>query len=455
MVAVGIDLGTTNIGLIAIDLEECIVVESFSAPNARVPSDNGYAYLQDPVRIGDTVEELFERLPMKAASIGITGQVHGILYTDPGGKALSLLYTWLDCRGVEIIDGEIPRDRLLAQCGETLPSGYGLLTHYANRMLRAVPKGAARITGICEYVTGRLLGRPIEKTDPSCLSTFGAWDPAAAVHDSKLMAEILPPGSPAFFSAADPFEAAGITSAGIPISYPIGDNQAGFFGLVTDMMTECLVSLGTSGQFTVFSPSARRIPSMELRPFFGIGFLQVGATLCAGKAYEVLERFFLSFLKAAGLPGIEDDFVYSLMESAAAEAVNETPLTVATTLNGNRTEASLRGAITGIGLDNLSAGNLVRGTIDGIVRELRDFRSELDDEFRSIDKVIATGTVVRKNPLFVESLKRQFCLDIVVADVDDAAAVGATLVGAISAGIIDLDGRIPIIEKILKNNERL
>ena len=74
MVAVGIDIGTTNIGLIAIDLVEGIVVERFSAPNARVPSDNGYAYLQDPVRIGDTVEELFEHLAMNAASIGITGR---------------------------------------------------------------------------------------------------------------------------------------------------------------------------------------------------------------------------------------------------------------------------------------------------------------------------------------------------------------------------------------------
>lgn len=102
MVAVGIDIGTSNIGLTAIDLEDGIIRERFSVPNVRVQSPYNYAYLQDPVGISDTVEEFLKRLSIKPVSIGVTGQVHGILYTDHSGKALSELYTWLDQRGASL-----------------------------------------------------------------------------------------------------------------------------------------------------------------------------------------------------------------------------------------------------------------------------------------------------------------------------------------------------------------
>jgi sedoheptulokinase len=297
-------------------------------------------------------------------------------------------------------------------------------------------------------VTGRLLKKTLKKTDQSCLSAFGAWDTVAEVHHAKLLAEILPPGSPTFLSAADAFEQAGKTDRGIPVSYPVGDNQSGFFGVVSDMETECLVSIGTSGQFTLFSPRAYSIPSMELRPFLGLGYLQVGATLCAGKSYENLKKFLLSVLQYAGLYEKDDNFVYAMMKTAA-ESGDETPLTINTTLKGTRSDAALRGSITGIGLDNFSLGNLVRGTIGGIVSELSQFSRDLGTEFHSIKKIIVTGNVVKENPLFVHILERQFNLDVVVADAD--ASIGAALIGAISAGIIEADERVPLIKKIRTN----
>ena len=449
MKAVGIDIGTTNIGLVAVALDTAQVVERLSSPNRRIPSQDGFSYLQDPKTIAATAEELLSRLPMSASSIGVNGQVHGILYLDKRGKVLSPLYTWLDRRGTEQINGEVPRERLLARCGRILPNGYGLLTHYANRIMDLVPDGAARITGICEYVTERILGGPLDKTDESCLAPFGGWDHLSGKHDPVLLAEILPAGSPAFLAAAEPLSSAGRNSAGIPVAYPVGDNQASFFALVIDPETACLVSIGTSGQLTLFSRSSRRIPSMELRPYFGLGSLQVNATLCAGKAYEVLERFCQSILTRGDIKDADETFVYSLMEAAAREPGCGEALRVETSFNGNRADPSIRGSITGIGLDNLSLGSLVRGTIDGIVRELKDCRVDLGEEFRSISTRIATGNAVRKNPLLVESLQRQFGLDTMAPDIDNAAAVGSALVGAVAAGTITLEERVPLLKRLL------
>ncbi len=449
MLAVGIDIGTTSIGLTAIDLDDGIIRERFSAPNVRVDSPHNYAYLQDPEDIGLKVDHFLSRIPTKPISIGITGQVHGILYTDLNGNALSKLYTWLDQRGVASFGSSTPQNDLLKKCGETLPAGYGLLSHYANRKLGLVPKETTHIMGICEYITGRLLKHAIENTDQSCLSSFGGWDPVSKVHHSGLLSEILPPGSPEFLSSADAFELAGITDSGIFVSYPVGDNQSGFFGTVSNFETECLVSIGTSGQLSIFSPKPISIPSMELRPFLGLGFLEVGATLSAGKSYEALEKFILSILKSGGMNNIDDNFVYNIMKTAA-ETGEETPLKITTTLKGTRKDANLRGSITGIDLDNLNLGNLVRGTMVGIVDELSQFRKDLGHGFSSLSKLNVTGEVVRKNPLFISYLERQFDMEVNISNAD--ASIGAAIIGAISAGIISADDRKPLIKKIAAKN---
>ena len=57
---------------------------------APYPASNGVALLME-MGTGKTI-----------TSIGITGQMHGILYVDESGRGLSPLYTWQDriCAGV-------------------------------------------------------------------------------------------------------------------------------------------------------------------------------------------------------------------------------------------------------------------------------------------------------------------------------------------------------------------
>ena len=44
------------------------------------------------------LDQLLERYP-QTASIGLTGQMHGIVYLDREGRCISPLYTWQDGRG--------------------------------------------------------------------------------------------------------------------------------------------------------------------------------------------------------------------------------------------------------------------------------------------------------------------------------------------------------------------
>lgn len=443
---VGIDIGTTNITITALDLAARRVPSSRSLPNRRIFNDEPYAYIQDPHAIEESVRTLLGDLSDPIAAVCVTGQVHGIVYYDREGMACSPLYTWLDQRAMEVFDNMSSQQALYEQTGHLLPSGYGLLAHYANRRLNKVAQQAVGFCGIIEYITARLTGKLPTLADPSCLGTYGGFDPVRSLFDRSVLTEVFGTSSYTFLEPAAPFSIAGHTPDGIAVIHGVGDNQAGFFGMVSSWQESALISIGTSGQISLFSERGDCPPTMELRPFVGQGYLHVGATLTAGKAYETLQRLFASTIRAAGSE-ISDEAVFEMMKKEAIDRGLST-LVVDPRLTGSRSDAAVRGSITNIGLDNLDIGSLVLGTIDGIVAELKAFALDAPTLLSSTRSVVATGSAIRKNPLFRASLARQFSLPVTVAEVDDGAGFGAALIAAIAVGALDLDGRKDLVRRL-------
>jgi sedoheptulokinase len=448
-----------------LDLENPGIVEHRSAPNRRLPSDDPLAYFQDPPGIVRAVLEMLGSVSRPMASIGVTGQVHGILYTGTGGEACSPLYTWLDRHGTEAWEGSSIQDYLAEKTGRRLPVGYGLLTHFANRLCKRVPGDARRIAGINEFVAGALCGFPLEMADSSDLACFGAWDPVTEQGDPQVLETIFggPGENPLIFPRlAEPFSLAGVFRGPggreIPVACPVGDNQAGFFGLVSRPADTSLISIGTSGQISVYSRSADCPAGMELRPYLGRGYLHVGATLCAGKAYEVLARLFAELIglykgngpEAAPVPGEE---IFSLMKKAALERAGDSnSLIIDTAFNGSRSDPARRGSVANIGMDNFTVGNLVQGTVEGVVRELAEFRQELGAVFAPVKSLVVSGSAVRKNELFRTALDRQFALPVRIPPFNGGAAVGAALIGAQAAGILRPEHVEPYIDALWEGN---
>ena len=101
MKTLGIDIGTTTISAAVLEDGQFLASET-RANGAFIPSALTCAREQDVEKITQTalaiVQMLFERYP-DIHSIGVTGQMHGILYVDADGNAVSPLYTWQDARG--------------------------------------------------------------------------------------------------------------------------------------------------------------------------------------------------------------------------------------------------------------------------------------------------------------------------------------------------------------------
>lgn len=97
----GIDIGTSSICLLAAR-ESGEVLAVLSHPNDAALPPPGHTS-QDPERIWQIVEELAcqlkGRLLEPVEAVGISCQMHGILYLDRQGRPVSPLYTWQDPRG--------------------------------------------------------------------------------------------------------------------------------------------------------------------------------------------------------------------------------------------------------------------------------------------------------------------------------------------------------------------
>ncbi len=427
----GIDIGTTHISAMVMDVAGKRLISSESFDNRRIESSHPLMYEQDPVAIEQTVRHIIDTLPRPIDSITLTGQVHGITYYDAHNMAVSGHATWLDRRSEILHRGRMIEDLFRQEYGTRLAAGYGFLTHYANTLLSLVPDSAVGFCGILEYITGRLVGKPLTASEASCLSPMGLFDPVSKRFDDRIVGALLTDSMATVREPSQPFAVAGTTEEGIPVLYPVGDNQAGFFGLVKETMGSAMVSIGTSGQLSYRSDSTEVREGMELRNLLDAGYIHVGATLTSGKAYENLKNFFESVY--TGLTGetLAPEQVFDMMKKAADEDRSEEQIVCRPLFAGTRVDSSVKGSYANITLNNFTMGQMVNATVDGIIQELRDFISG-----ESISELVATGSAVRKNHLFRRSMERLFATDVYVSEIDDGAAFGAALIGAIATGAV-------------------
>ncbi|MFW6181768.1 MAG: FGGY family carbohydrate kinase, partial [Spirochaetota bacterium] len=179
----GLDLGTTSLCGMLLDPAGGRIAACRTEPNrAALPAERSWENLQDPDRLCAQAErilsELLRRAPRGAVrGIGITGQMHGVLYLDRGGRAASPLFTWLDARsGLPLSGGRSSSRELELLTGHPVPPGFGLATHFHNLTRGLVPEGAAGLCTVMDYLALRLTGGNRSCTDPTNGAGLGVFD---------------------------------------------------------------------------------------------------------------------------------------------------------------------------------------------------------------------------------------------------------------------------------------
>lgn len=426
MKTLGLDIGTTTVS--AVVLEDGKVVESVTEKNGYfIPSAHAWEKAQDIARIEETALGAVDALLSRHADvsrIGVTGQMHGILYLDACGKPLSPLYTWQDGRGdLPYTEGQTYAAYLSAVTGYALATGYGAVTHFYNLKNGLVPKDAAVFTTVHDYIAMRLARRTQPVCDPTDAASLGLFDVARGAFDHAAIRALGMDDT--LFPTVAPAAMIGKHESGAEVFVAIGDNQASFLGALGGEREGMLLNIGTGSQFSAYSPTYIACETLETRPFPGGGYLLVGASLCGGRAYALLADFFRMAGEMLGAPSAN---VYAAMD---AEAAKKTPLTDVPTVtplfSGTRRDPSLRASITGLSTENLTPRHLIVGTMEGMAQELYGMYQSYLAAGGTPLPLYGSGNGLRKNAYLQKCFARLFGKAPVICTAPEEAATGAAL----------------------------
>ena len=427
MKLMGIDIGTTTVSVVMVDAETGNLLARETVEHGSFLPGRPEQKIQDPERIYEIVLELLAKMQKENGlpdGIGFTGQMHGMLYVDASGRAMSPLYTWQDR------SGEIPLDdgrtcvEILQGVGAAA-SGYGVVTHFYLQKEGKIPKDAVKMTTISDYIAMRLCGNTVPVIGLDMAASWGCFD----LEKQEFLYEALEKAGVDISYLPEVKKGhclIGKTGDGVPVMGSIGDNQASLFGSVRDLQNTVLLNVGTGSQISFVTEDFVKCGgSVELRPCTESSYILVGASLCGGRAYAMLEQF---YREAAGT----EERMYSRMQEQAEDFIEkygkEAAWKVDTAFSGTRSDPLRRGMITEIGVENFHPGALTVGVISGILGELHgQYEQMCQLTGKKATCLVGSGNGIRRNPLMRKLAEEMFGMPMDVPAYEEEAAYGAAL----------------------------
>lgn len=446
MRAMGIDIGTTTVSVILLDSESGELLGSRTISHkAFIEGKLPVNRVQDAEKLYSLTENAARELSTefgKPDSIGLTGQMHGVLYVNKEGKAVTPLYTWQDGSGNEKYDETSTYAQVLREKVGTAATGYGMTTHFYLSHNHEIPEDAVKMTTISDYVAMRLCDRKTPVLARDMAASWGCFD----TEKNQFLTEKLEAAGvrtdciPEVMKGHDIIGKAVVKDLeDVPVMASLGDNQASFVGSVQSLKDTVLVNIGTGSQVSFGTGEFYQTEgSIELRPCTDDSYILAGSGLCGGRAYAMLEQFYQQVLSAAG--HTEEVALYGIMEKQAREFLDQNGADAAwkirTTFSGTRTNPEERGSIANIGVQNFTPGAMTAGMIAGVLEELHEMYQEMCRMTGSrANRLVGSGNGIRRNPLMQEMAEKLFGMQLNIPKCQEEAAYGAALHSLVSAGL--------------------
>jgi xylulokinase len=428
---IGIDVGTSGVKGVAIDDSGGVLALAEEGYPLSTPQP-GWAE-QDPVDWVRATMAVIERLRSAtgaaAAGIGLSGQMHGLVALDDGGRVLRPAILWNDQRtGAECaeIEATIGLERLITLTGNRALPGFTApkllwLRHHEPDVYARI----ARIALPKDFVRLQLTGE--HATDVSDASGTLLLDVAARRWSEDVLGalELDPTWLP---RALESPEVSGATAAGVPVAAGGGDQACGALGVGVDGPGPVSVVLGTSGVVFAALDAFAADPQARVHAFCHAvpgAWHAMGVMLSAAGS--------LRWLRDTIAPGVAYD---ELLSAAAAWPPGTEGLLFAPYLVGERTphaDPDARGAFTGLSIRH-DRGALVRAVLEGVAFGLRD----------SLDLIAGLGGRPELGRVSGGGVRSEEWLRIVASvlelplqrvAVDEGAAFGAAILSGVAAGV--------------------
>jgi len=366
-VALGLDLGTSGVRILAVTTEGTTVAEINRSYPLLTPQP-GWTE-QDPsdwkqeslLGLKDMVAKLGDGYSIVA--LGLSGQMHGMVPLDANGEVIRHALLWNDQRtgdAVKTMEAKVPREQFIQSTGNPAITGF-----HAPKIVwlqKAEPENFDKLRhsllpkDYLGYVlTGEMVAEPSDASGSNCF-VIASHEQTGTLTAEMAKATDLPEG--------------------LPVIAGGGDNAAAAIGLGLSSSDTTLgtLSLGTSG--VIFAPLKEAKPDPEGRVHLFChadgGYNLLGVTLSAAGSFQWYHDTFAENHSFNYLTGL-----------ASTSEIGSNGVCFKPYLSGERTphmNPDLRGSWTGLSLATNQA-DIVRSVLEGVAFSMAD---ALDDVFRKI-----------------------------------------------------------------------
>lgn len=396
-------------------------------------------------------------------SVGLSGQMHGLVLLDKAGKPLRAAIVALDQRSgrqVAEMEEQLTRQELGAIFHNRPVTGFAfpsLLWVRDNEP--EVLRQAFRVLQPKDYIRYRLTGSmESDYTDASASLAFdlGKNDWAWEVFERfRIPPDIFPRcGESSAVAGALSELCARETGlpAGIPVVYGCGDQQAQSIGNGVIREGIFVANIGTSGQISTYRQRDAYDPELRTHTFchaFNHAYTVFGAALCSGMSLNWLKNKVLHLSDYAQLDALASRV------PPGSEGVVYLPY-----LSGERTphmDHNACGQFYGLRLGHDRA-HFIRSVMEGVVYSLKNSLDILGGMGLAPELLIASGGGAR-SPLWLQMQADIFEREIAVCDVNEQACLGAAILAGVGAGVFssvpDACGRlVRMKERIYRPDEK-
>lgn len=434
----GIDCGTQGTKVLIFDSASGKVTGVGHAPHKIITGENGRRE-QDPQWWVDAMITAAGKAmaasgakPDSIRAIGCSGQQHGLVMLDGGGRVLRAAKLWNDMETADanraIIDAAGGSEAVARRLGTSLPVGY--TASKVRWMLENEPetyKQTRHVMTPHDYLNYWLTGRAV--MEPGDGSGTGYYNVVEKKWDHEMVALVDPSGVleralPELIESDDcvgplrpeAAEALGLTTKTL-VCGGSGDNEMGAFGTGNVSPGDSTIGLGTSGVLNIFSdkPVTGFNPVLQIFAAAGGGWLATTCTVNATSSTTSVQQLF----------GMD---IPAFSAALAASPVGAEGLRMHPFFNGERMPPlpSARGAMTGITTGNLTKENVVRATAEAVIYTLK---WGYDRQLQTIPRpslLRLTGGGVN-NPAWCQIIADVFDTDAAHLVHDEGGAFGAAL----------------------------
>lgn len=443
-VALGLDLGTSGVRVLAVDAKGNVVAEVNRHYPLLTPQPGWTEQHPDDwakqslLALKDMAKELKGHI---IVGLGLSGQMHGMTPLDAKGAVVRPAILWNDQRtgdAVKAMEKAVPRSEFIGRTGNPAITGFHLpklvwLRKVEPDNFKRTKHSLLPKDYIGYVLTGQMASEPADNSGTNCFHL------ASKTWDKDILKELKIPAS-LFPTVIASHEVTGklkkdiAKQTGLPEGLSViagaGDNAAAATGLGLSSHKPTLgsVSLGTSG--VIFAPLSKATPDPQGRVHLFChadgGYNLLGVTLSAAGSLQWYHDTF-----AKDIP------FGDLVKLAAKSKAGANGVTFKPYLAGERTphlNPDLRGSFTGLSLANNQA-DVVRAVLEGVTFSLRD-ALDVISSLTKLTSCLSTGGG-SQSEFWLQMIADVLKLPLSTPTYNQGAAYGAALLAMKGVGVTD------------------